>query len=158
MPRRVNESARMGLTIASIGLLLSSWMVSPVWSFAPMTISRQHGSTLRMASSDDVLPSLDPAETAVLICKFQNDFASEGGKIYDTVKEVMDVTNMKENSIHFVELARKAGCTIVHCPISLEPVRFVSSILSRDVVPSSFSFLTILQLCHHYYNNRDEVE
>lgn len=78
-------------------------------------------SSLRM-SAEEPLPSLNPAETAVLICKFQNDFATEGGKIYDTVKEVMEITNMKENSIHFVDLARKAGCTIVHCPISLEPV------------------------------------
>jgi nicotinamidase-related amidase len=71
---------------------------------------------------EEPLPKLNPAETAVLICKFQNDFAAEGGKIYDTVKEVMEITNMKENSIHFVDLARKAGCTIVHCPISLERV------------------------------------
>lgn len=83
----------------------------------------RHASTTTLRMSDnDQLPSLNPAETAVVICKFQNDFATEGGKIYETVKEVMEVTNMKENSIHFVELARKAGCTICHCPISLEPV------------------------------------
>ena len=62
-------------------------------------------SSLSMVGEDQ-LPSLNPEETAVLICKFQNDFATEGGKIYDTVKEVMEVTNMKENSIHFVDLAR----------------------------------------------------
>jgi hypothetical protein len=77
-----------------------------------------------MAAAEEPLPSLNPAETAVLICKFQNDFAAEGGKIYETVKEVMEITNMKENSIHFVDLARKAGCTIVHCPISLERVSY----------------------------------
>lgn len=112
----------MGLRVGTfIGLLLSSWTVSPVLSFAPLAINQRQTTSLRMAG-DDPLPSLNPKETAILICKFQNDFASEGGKIYDTVKEVMEVTNMKENSIHFVDLARRAGCTIVHCPISLEPV------------------------------------
>ena len=107
-------------------LLLAGWVASPVASFVvPLANNNMRSSTTSSSLSmvgEDQLPSLNPEETAVLICKFQNDFATEGGKIYDTVKEVMEVTNMKDNSIHFVDLARKAGCTIVHCPISLQPV------------------------------------
>jgi Isochorismatase family len=66
--------------------------------------------------------AMNPRETAVIMCKFQNDFASEGGKIYETVKEVMDATNMLENSKKFVNLSRKLGCQIVHCPLSTQPV------------------------------------
>lgn len=66
-------------------------------------------------------PSLNPKETAVLICKFQNDFASPEGKIYETVQEVMDSNNMKNNAVAFVNFARNMGCQIIHCPISLEP-------------------------------------
>ena len=123
--RVVADQAR----ILSIGffLLLAMMMVSPVRSFVPASnILRsrtvQVASSSQRAAGDEPLPSINPQETAVLICKFQNDFATPGGKIYDTVKEVMEVTNMKDNSIHFVDLARKAGCTIVHCPISLQPV------------------------------------
>lgn len=122
----VNERVRTILVVATLSLVISTWLASPVMSFAPLPGNRRSASAatnLRMSSEEGVLPPIDPSETAVLICKFQNDFATEGGKIYETVKEVMTATNMKENSRLFVDLARQTGCTIVHCPISLEPVR-----------------------------------
>lgn len=125
-----HHKARTSWTTTSmIACLVLLAMVSPTLSFLPaqgtnmMRRSVQVGSSSQRSAGDEPLPAINPQETAVLICKFQNDFATEGGKIYDTVKEVMEVTNMKENSIFFVDLARKAGCTIVHCPISLQPVR-----------------------------------
>mmetsp|Transcript_27271 Transcript_27271/g.62993 ORF Transcript_27271/g.62993 Transcript_27271/m.62993 type:complete len:344 (+) Transcript_27271:53-1084(+) len=66
-------------------------------------------------------PYLNATETAVLFCKYQNDFATPGGKIYETTREVMEATNMLENSKAFMRYARNVGCTIVHCPISLQP-------------------------------------
>ena len=127
MSRLVHQqSVRMGWTTVASMVLAFFLLAFPVASFVPSHVSIRRSvaaaSSSQRAAGDEPLPSLNPKETAVLICKFQNDFASPGGKIYDTVKEVMEVTNMKENSIHFVDLARKAGCTIVHCPISLQPV------------------------------------
>ena len=137
MSHQVNQhKARMSWTTTSnmIACLVLLAMMSPALSFLPaqgsnmMRRAVQVGSSSQRSAGDEPLPAINPTETAVLICKFQNDFATEGGKIYDTVKEVMEVTNMKENSIFFVDLARKAGCTIVHCPISLQPVRTVGSL------------------------------
>jgi Isochorismatase family len=107
------------------------------WAFSPIVVlttnSRRHAATssttssrsstrLQLSSGGDGGLAMNPRETAVIMCKFQNDFAAEGGKIYETVKEVMDATNMLENSKKFVDLSRKLGCQIVHCPLSTQPV------------------------------------
>jgi hypothetical protein len=41
---------------------------------------------------------LDPKETDVVFIEYQNEFTTEGGKLYDAVKNVMDATGMLENS------------------------------------------------------------
>jgi Isochorismatase family len=66
---------------------------------------------------------LDPRETAVVFIEYQNEFTTPGGKLNDAVKDVMAATNMLSNSRRVLEAARNAGCTIIHCPISFEPVR-----------------------------------
>uniref|UniRef100_A0A7S2YN98 Isochorismatase-like domain-containing protein n=1 Tax=Entomoneis paludosa TaxID=265537 RepID=A0A7S2YN98_9STRA len=92
-----------------------------VHSFAPLPTSKTTANTRLFLADNAALPALNPAETAVLLCKYQNDFASEGGIIADTTAEVRQATNMIENSAAFTEFARNVGCQIVHCPISLEP-------------------------------------
>jgi nicotinamidase-related amidase len=63
----------------------------------------------------------DPKRTALILIEYQNDFASEGGALHDTVRDVMKSTSMLENTRRLVEAARGAGVTIVHAPISYVP-------------------------------------
>ena len=65
--------------------------------------------------------SVDPKRTAVLLIEYQNDFTSEGGVLHDAVKGVMQQTGMLENTLKLVEVARAAGATIVHAPITFQP-------------------------------------
>ena len=75
-------------------------------------------------SNTDNSPSLDPAETALILIEYQNEFTTEGGKLFGAVKECMDATGTLQNSKRASDAFRDAGCTIVHCPISFEKVRF----------------------------------
>jgi nicotinamidase-related amidase len=62
--------------------------------------------------------ALDPATTAVVLIEYQNEFTSDGGALHGAVAEVMDKTNMLENTRQVVEAARAAGATIMHAPIT----------------------------------------
>jgi nicotinamidase-related amidase len=64
--------------------------------------------------------ALDPNETALVLIEYQNEFTTEGGKLYEAVKECMKATGTLENSKKVMDAARDAGCTIIHCPISFE--------------------------------------
>merc|ERR1712183_999453 len=64
---------------------------------------------------------LQPSKTAALFIEYQNEFATEGGKLHDAVKEVMDKTDMLENSNKLLNYARDSGCIIIHSPINFEP-------------------------------------
>jgi hypothetical protein len=58
-------------------------------AFAPMPRSVK-STSLNMAAF-----SLDPEETAFVFIEYQNEFATEGGKLHDAVKDCMDKTNSK---------------------------------------------------------------
>ena len=62
--------------------------------------------------------SLDPATTAVVLIEYQNEFTTDGGVLHGAVAEVMDKTNMLDNTRQLVEAARAAGVTIMHAPIT----------------------------------------
>jgi nicotinamidase-related amidase len=62
--------------------------------------------------------STDPSATAVVLIEYQNDFTSEGGALHGAVKDVMERTDMLDNTRRLVEAARAAGATIVHAPIT----------------------------------------
>jgi nicotinamidase-related amidase len=62
--------------------------------------------------------SLDPATTAVVLIEYQNEFTTDGGVLHGAVAEVMDKTNMLDNTHQLVEAARAAGATIMHAPIT----------------------------------------
>ena len=62
--------------------------------------------------------AIDPATTAVVLIEYQNDFTTEGGVLHGAVAEVMDKTDMLENTKRVVDAAREAGVTIMHTPIT----------------------------------------
>jgi hypothetical protein len=65
---------------------------------------------------------LAPKETALCFIEYQNEFTTEGGKLHDAVKDVMEKTNMLEKSKVVADAARNSGCLIVHCPIEYDKV------------------------------------
>lgn len=64
------------------------------------------------------LEHIDTKRTAILLIEYQNDFTTEGGKLFEAVKPVMDATNMLQNTISLVENARLKGIKIFHAPIT----------------------------------------
>jgi len=58
------------------------------------------------------------SKTAVLFIEYQNEFTTEGGKLYEAVKPVMDSTGMLPKSAALAEKARAAGVKVFHAPIS----------------------------------------
>ena len=61
-----------------------------------------------------------PEKTACVFIEYQNEFTTEGGKLHDAVKPVMESTNMLTNSVDVASKARTAGVTIIHAPISFK--------------------------------------
>jgi nicotinamidase-related amidase len=59
-----------------------------------------------------------PATTALVMIEYQNEFTSEGGKLHDAVKSVMEATNMLANSVDVCAAARQLGALVIHAPIS----------------------------------------
>jgi nicotinamidase-related amidase len=107
--------------------LTSSSSTSSSSSSVPLSYTSTEKITktqLTMSSSTSTSPAhefvLNPNETAIVFIEYQNEFTSPGGKLYDAVKPCMDKTNMLENSIKLVSIARECKCTIIHCPISFE--------------------------------------
>lgn len=62
--------------------------------------------------------TIDPARTALLLIEYQNEFATEGGVLHGAVAEVMERTQMLDNTVKVVEAARAQGATIMHAPIT----------------------------------------
>jgi hypothetical protein len=67
--------------------------------------------------------TLEPSDSALVLIEYQNEFATEGGKLHEAVKECMDSTGMLSTSKKMMDFAREAGLTIIHVPINFEPVR-----------------------------------
>jgi len=65
--------------------------------------------------------TLQSNETAVVFIEYQNEFTTEGGKLYPATKEVMEKTGMLENSAKLLKVCREKGVTVVHVPIAYEP-------------------------------------
>ena len=62
--------------------------------------------------------SIDPSTTAVVLIEYQNDFTTDGGVLHGAVAEVMEKTDMLENTKRVVDKARAAGATVMHAPIT----------------------------------------
>merc|ERR1719446_443943 len=61
-----------------------------------------------------------PARTALVCIEYQNEFTSEGGKLYPAVKDVMDSTGMLAKTVELAKAVRSAGGRVVHVPIMFE--------------------------------------
>lgn len=111
--------------LVSFGALSLSFLATSsnaFTAFEPVfsSSSRRTQSGLSMGA-DTAEFVLDPKETAFVFIEYQNEFATEGGKLHEAVKGVMEETNMLENSSSLINLARESGCTVIHAPISFEP-------------------------------------
>lgn len=58
-----------------------------------------------------------PQKSACVFIEYQNEFTSKGGKMYDAVLNVMQKTNMLENSVEVAKKARECGMLVIHAPI-----------------------------------------
>merc|ERR1719199_1196749 len=63
---------------------------------------------------------LDNKKTAIVFIEYQNEFTTEGGKLYPAVKDVMDKSGMLAKSAGLASKARDAGVKIFHAPISFK--------------------------------------
>lgn len=64
---------------------------------------------------------IDAAKTALVMIEFQNEFATENGKLNGAVAESMAATNMLPNAIAACAGARAKGCKVMMCPITFKP-------------------------------------
>lgn len=61
--------------------------------------------------------SINVNKTALVLIEFQNEFATEGGKLHPAVKAVMDSSNMLQNTVFLTKFAREKGIKVIHAPI-----------------------------------------
>ena len=61
-------------------------------------------------------PTYEPKITALLCVDFYNDFLSEGGKFWPSVKDGAQEVNLLDNLRTIVRTARDAGITVCHVP------------------------------------------
>jgi nicotinamidase-related amidase len=59
-----------------------------------------------------------PSKTAGVFIEFQNEFATEGGKLYSSVSPVMQENDMLRKSAAVAEALRAAGGKVFHVPIT----------------------------------------
>merc|ERR1711988_1945066 len=60
---------------------------------------------------------IEPSRTAMVCIEFQNEFTTEGGKLYPAVKGVMESTDMLAKAAATAAAVRKAGGVVLHVPI-----------------------------------------
>ena len=83
---------------------------------------------------------VDPLKTAVLLVEIQNEFASKGGKLHDSVKDVMkSSTDMLRNTLKLADYARSVGAHVFHVPI----------VFREDGSDNPNKNLGILKACHN---------
>lgn len=56
---------------------------------------------------------LNPAETAIVLVDFQNNFAATDGEMYPMLKKTLEETRMLENAVDLVKKGRASGIQIV---------------------------------------------
>mmetsp|Transcript_5700 Transcript_5700/g.13619 ORF Transcript_5700/g.13619 Transcript_5700/m.13619 type:complete len:252 (-) Transcript_5700:2975-3730(-) len=108
--------------IASFRIMALALLSTSSLAFTTTTgISEVSRRTSLAMSEESAGISLNPEETAFVFIEYQNEFTTEGGKLHDAVKDVIEETNMLENSSALLSLARESGATIIHAPINFEP-------------------------------------
>jgi nicotinamidase-related amidase len=61
--------------------------------------------------------SIDPKTTALVCIEYQNEFTTDGGKLYPAVKEVMEATEMLSKSANVAKACRDKGAKVMHAAI-----------------------------------------
>lgn len=120
--------ARSFSAAACIALLFLALIAEPSLSFMPSfvrskTIRQSKRYATRSSSTTSLnmaIDKLNPAETALVLIEYQNEFTTEGGALYEAVKPCLDKYQTIANSKKAMNAARMAGCTIIHVPISFE--------------------------------------
>jgi len=59
---------------------------------------------------------VNASKTAVLLIEFQNEFCSPSGKLYNTVRSVLQSNGMLKKTASLANVARKAGAQVFHAP------------------------------------------
>jgi len=62
--------------------------------------------------------AVEATKLGLVMIEFQNEFTSEGGKLHDGVKPVMEETGMMQKANDAAAAVRAAGGKVLHCPIS----------------------------------------
>eukprot|EP00956_Cyclotella_meneghiniana_P008902 scaffold12189_cov32-Cyclotella_meneghiniana.AAC.6 len=75
-------------------------------------------------SANPTLPAIDEVNNdnrrvAIIVLDFQNEFASPGGKLYPSVKHMIEKTGMADNLPKFIAAAREHGALVIHSPVIL---------------------------------------
>lgn len=73
-------------------------------------------------------------KTALVLIEYQNEFATEGGKLHPAVQAVMESSHMLENSAKTMNVAREKGVKIMHTPITF-------SADFRELSPNAYGIL-----------------
>lgn len=63
---------------------------------------------------------MEAKRTAIIFIEFQNDFCTEGGKLYSIVGEEIRRNRTIENAVKLLQGARDKGVAIIHCPFVLD--------------------------------------
>jgi nicotinamidase-related amidase len=64
---------------------------------------------------------MNAKQTAIVLLELQNDFLSEGGKLYPLLKPVLEKHQVIANLNRLINGAREQGMLIVHTPIQFSP-------------------------------------
>ena len=65
---------------------------------------------------------MNPRTTAVVIVDDNNDFLSEGGRLYPLVKPMLESNRVVANINRVIGEARRIGILVVHVPIAFSSI------------------------------------
>jgi len=110
------------LIVISLAITSSSISAFPAFTSSSSSYLKQlkKSSTSSTSSTLKMSYTLDPKETAAVFIEFQNEFTTEGGKLYDAVKPCLEKEGTLANGAKVLEAARANGLTVMHCPIAFE--------------------------------------
>lgn len=73
-----------------------------------------------MAEEEAPKISIEPSKTAFVFIEFQNEFTTEGGKLYGACEASLKKYSTIDNGAKLLNKARETNCLVVHCPILYE--------------------------------------
>ena len=64
--------------------------------------------------------SFNPSKAALVMIEFQNEFTTEGGKLHESVRKVMEETDMLKKTGAVKDLCKSKGIKCIYAPISFD--------------------------------------